>query len=49
MALREFLPLLKEKGCSTVQIYSNNTAAVYNINRRVVSKSLAPSLQKLLI
>jgi hypothetical protein len=49
MALREFLPLLKEKGRSTVQVYSDNTTAVYNINRKAASKSLVPSLRKLLI
>jgi hypothetical protein len=49
MTLREFLPLLKEKSASIVQIYFDNTTAVYNINRKAASKSLAPSLQKLLV
>jgi hypothetical protein len=49
MALREVLPLLKEKGCSTFQVYSDNKTAVYNINRKAASKSLALSLRKLLV
>jgi hypothetical protein len=49
MALREFLPLLNEKGCFIVQVYSDNTTAVHNINRKAASKSLAPSLRKLLV
>jgi hypothetical protein len=49
MALRKFLPLLKEKGVSIVQVYSDNTMVVYNINKKAVLKSLAPSLRKLLV
>jgi hypothetical protein len=40
MVIWEFLPLLKEKGCSIVQVYSDNTTAVYNINRKAASKRL---------
>jgi hypothetical protein len=49
MDLREFTHLFKEKGCITVQMRSDNSATVYNINRGAALKTLALSFWKLLL
>jgi hypothetical protein len=48
LALREFLPKLMEKKISSVLIRMDNTAAMFNINRKSASQSLYKILRRLL-
>jgi hypothetical protein len=49
MALQAFQPLLIREGISSIQILTDNSTAMYNINRKAASWNLYLSLRRLLI
>jgi hypothetical protein len=48
-AIWAFYPKLLEQNCRSIEIFSDNSAAVYNINRKAAHRNLATSLRRLLL